>query len=80
MPVAPQVLAPSSTLSSGLRDNYQVTSSGPVHFDHISSLLVGDMIEAGFARLSSNIPGEYMHPNYPGVMRDLMDEVVKSAD
>jgi hypothetical protein len=34
----------------------------------------------GFGRLYHNIPADILDPNYPGTMRDLMDEVVNSAD
>lgn len=44
-----------------------------------SSSLVQD-IEAGFARLSQNIPADPLHATYAGTMRDLVDEVVNSSD
>jgi hypothetical protein len=44
-----------------------------------SNSLVQD-IESGFARLSRNIPDDAFDPDYPGAMRDLVDEVVNSAD
>jgi hypothetical protein len=45
----------------------------------LSSSLVRD-IETGFTRLTQNIPPDPTDLNYPGAMRDLVDEVVKSAD
>ena len=44
-----------------------------------SSSLVRD-IETGFARRAHNIPVDPIDPDYPGAMRDLVDEVVNSAD
>ena len=37
-------------------------------------------IEAGFARLSHNIPADPLDPDYGGAMRELVDEVVNSDD
>ena len=37
-------------------------------------------VEAGFARLTANIPANPTDADYPGAMRDLVDEVLNSAD
>jgi hypothetical protein len=46
----------------------------------ISSNALAKEIEAGFARLTANIPADPTNADYPGAMRDLVDEVLNSAD
>jgi hypothetical protein len=53
---------------------------GPVRIGHVKFPCIVADIEAGFARLSSNIPGNHADPGYAGAMRDLLNEVVNSSE
>ena len=76
-PPAPQVVAPPLPFpaAAGTITGWLVDQSVSV----TSVSLVAD-IEAGFVRLSHNIPGDPLDPGYGAAMRELIDEVVNSAE